>query len=227
VAPGSIAYWAVTQPPDRSQGGGRSSTDAVQMTRVRPVLISTDPVADRMKCGSIVHGRKASGCRPSWRMAAKVSALETTKGARGALRKAKNESGLFLRVLGLLVLGFVLLVFLLGVFLLVARRSSHGEGRERGGDEESFFELHGVWLRVGCRSIRRWRGGIAPQRRFGAGEYATSAACENFCDDRERRTVRRTAFPEIVSTRCAPNVMRKTQRAAKPLGFAAPEEMRQ
>ena len=47
VDPGSIEYSAVTQPLPlpRSQGGTRSSTEAVQSTRVRPISTRTDPIA--------------------------------------------------------------------------------------------------------------------------------------------------------------------------------------
>ena len=47
VARGSMPYSAVTQPLPvlRRNGGTRSSTLAVQMTRVRPASMSTDPSA--------------------------------------------------------------------------------------------------------------------------------------------------------------------------------------
>jgi hypothetical protein len=47
--PGSMPYSAVTQPRPLflRKGGTLSSTDAVQMTRVRPTSISTDPSAWR------------------------------------------------------------------------------------------------------------------------------------------------------------------------------------
>ena len=47
VARGSMPYSAVTQPlpVPRRNGGTRSSIDAVQITRVRPTSISTDPSA--------------------------------------------------------------------------------------------------------------------------------------------------------------------------------------
>ncbi len=47
VARGSMPYSAVTQPLPllRRNGGTRSSTLAVQITRVRPASISTDPSA--------------------------------------------------------------------------------------------------------------------------------------------------------------------------------------
>jgi len=44
---GSMPYSAVTQPlpVPRRNGGTRSSSEAVQITRVRPTSISTDPSA--------------------------------------------------------------------------------------------------------------------------------------------------------------------------------------
>ena len=56
---GSMPYSAVTQPlpcPSRNDGTF-SSTDAVQMTRVSPNAISTDPSAYRLKSGVMVTGR--------------------------------------------------------------------------------------------------------------------------------------------------------------------------
>jgi hypothetical protein len=52
----------------RIKGGTTSSTLAVQMTRVRPTSISTEPSADEMKLGVICIGRSWSGIRPSVRM---------------------------------------------------------------------------------------------------------------------------------------------------------------
>ena len=59
VEPGSIEYSAVTQPlPEpRSQGGIRSSTEAVQSTLVRPIETSTDPAANTVKSRSKRSGR--------------------------------------------------------------------------------------------------------------------------------------------------------------------------
>ena len=67
--PGSSEYSAVTHPfpPPRSQGGTRSSTEAVQSTFVRPVVTSTEPAAKTVKSRSKVAGRRSSGVRPSAR----------------------------------------------------------------------------------------------------------------------------------------------------------------
>ncbi len=65
VDAGSIPYSAVTQPVPRPaiQRGTDSSADAVQMTRVSPIVISALPVAGRTKPGSIVVGRSSSAAR--------------------------------------------------------------------------------------------------------------------------------------------------------------------
>src|SRR5688572_29734249 len=70
VARGIIAYSEVTQPLPllRRNGGTVSSTLAVQITRVRPTSIRTDPSAELMKPGVIFTGRICSGLRPSVRM---------------------------------------------------------------------------------------------------------------------------------------------------------------
>src|SRR6186997_3517650 len=70
VARGSMPYSAVTQPLPvlRRNGGTRSSTLAVQMTRVRPTSISTEPSAWARKPGVIVVGRRSVGARPSLRV---------------------------------------------------------------------------------------------------------------------------------------------------------------
>ena len=62
---GSIPYSAVTQPVPRPaiQRGTLSCTEAVQMTRVSPCVMSAEPVAGLTKCGSIVVGRRPSGAR--------------------------------------------------------------------------------------------------------------------------------------------------------------------
>src|SRR3954452_7594372 len=67
VDAGSIPYSAVTQPRPlpASQRGTPSWAEAVQMTRVPPCAISAEPVALRMKPGSIATGRISSGWRPS------------------------------------------------------------------------------------------------------------------------------------------------------------------
>ena len=66
VDAGSIPYSAVTQPRPLPaiQRGTLSWTDAVQMTRVSPCVMSADPAAGLTKCGSIVVGRRPSAARP-------------------------------------------------------------------------------------------------------------------------------------------------------------------
>ena len=63
---------AVTQPPDTCcsfiQRGTASSTMAEQITRVSPVLTSTEPVAFGAKPGVNVTGRSWEGVRPSCRV---------------------------------------------------------------------------------------------------------------------------------------------------------------
>ncbi len=70
VARGSMPYSAVTQPlPEpRRNGGTWSSIDAVQITRVRPTSMSTEPSACTLKSGVICVGRMASASRPSRRV---------------------------------------------------------------------------------------------------------------------------------------------------------------
>ena len=70
VLPGSIPYSAVTHPlPEpRRQPGTCSSTMAVQMTRVLPAAMSTEPVALVMKPVSMMIGRSSAGCLPSARI---------------------------------------------------------------------------------------------------------------------------------------------------------------
>src|SRR3954469_23230980 len=70
VARGSMPYSAVTHPLPvlRRNGGTRSSMLAVQITRVRPTSISTDPSACGRKPGVIVVGRRSVGARPSLRV---------------------------------------------------------------------------------------------------------------------------------------------------------------
>ena len=67
--PGSIEYSAVTQPfPDPFiHRGTSSSTEAVQSTRVRPKVTSTEPAAISVKSRSKVIGRSSPGARPSGR----------------------------------------------------------------------------------------------------------------------------------------------------------------
>ena len=65
VARGSMPYSAVTQPLPvlRRNGGTRSSTLAVQITRVRPASISTDPSACMVNDGVMRVGRSCAGAR--------------------------------------------------------------------------------------------------------------------------------------------------------------------
>ena len=65
VEAGSIPYSAVTHPRPLPaiQRGTLSCAEAVQITRVSPTEISAEPVAVRMKPGSIVTGRSPSGAR--------------------------------------------------------------------------------------------------------------------------------------------------------------------
>ncbi len=66
VEAGSIPYSAVTQPLPRPriQPGTLSCTEAVQITRVSPTLISAEPEAVRTNPGSMVIGRGWSAPRP-------------------------------------------------------------------------------------------------------------------------------------------------------------------
>ena len=65
VDAGSIPYSAVSQPLPRLaiQRGTPEVCEAVQITRVSPALISTEPVAVATKPGSIVTGRRPSAGR--------------------------------------------------------------------------------------------------------------------------------------------------------------------
>ncbi len=74
VEAGSIPYSAVTHPLPwpAIQRGTLSCTEAVQITRVSPAEINADPVAVRMKPGSMMQGRRSSGARP-WLRAAVCS----------------------------------------------------------------------------------------------------------------------------------------------------------
>jgi hypothetical protein len=65
VDAGSIPYSAVTQPRPRPEShlGTPSWCDAVQITRVSPWAMSTEPVAVLTKPGSIVVGRRSPGAR--------------------------------------------------------------------------------------------------------------------------------------------------------------------
>jgi hypothetical protein len=66
VDAGSIPYSAVThpRPEPASQRGTLSWAEAVHITRVSPIDMSAEPVAVRMKPGSIVAGRGSAGARP-------------------------------------------------------------------------------------------------------------------------------------------------------------------
>src|SRR5262245_28751743 len=65
-----MPYSAVTQPLPllRRKGGTRSSTLAVQITRVRPTSINTDPSACARKPGVIFVERSSEAERPSLRV---------------------------------------------------------------------------------------------------------------------------------------------------------------
>jgi hypothetical protein len=67
VARGIIEYSEVIQPLPlfRMNAGTTSSTLAVQITRVRPTSISTEPSADEINPGVIFTGRSWLGDRPS------------------------------------------------------------------------------------------------------------------------------------------------------------------
>src|SRR3954463_4189485 len=66
VEAGSIPYAAVSHPRPWPciQRGTDSSTEAVQITRVPPQLISAEPVAVATKPGSIVVGRSSPAAPP-------------------------------------------------------------------------------------------------------------------------------------------------------------------
>ncbi len=70
LEPGNIPYSAVTHPcaVSRRNGGTCSSTVAVQMTRVSPSSMRTEPCACRMKSVVILTGRSCPALRPSVRM---------------------------------------------------------------------------------------------------------------------------------------------------------------
>jgi len=65
VEAGSIEYSAVTQPLPRPciQRGTERSTEAVQITLVRPSEIRAEPSAVSTKPGSIETGRMSAGAR--------------------------------------------------------------------------------------------------------------------------------------------------------------------
>src|SRR5438552_13142340 len=69
VARGIMAYSEVIQPLPllRRNCGTVSSTDAVQITRVLPISMSTEPSAVEMKSGTMFTGRIWSGARLSER----------------------------------------------------------------------------------------------------------------------------------------------------------------
>ena len=102
VEAGSIPYSAVTQPrPLPAIHLGTSSfTEAVQITRVPPMEISADPVALRMKPGSIAISRSSSGARPSFLIRQPPSGLRTSTWRtspigswRNLLPRRRNSSG--------------------------------------------------------------------------------------------------------------------------------------
>jgi hypothetical protein len=66
VEAGSMPYSAVTQPRPfpAIQRGTASCADAVQITRVSPIVINADPVAVRTNPGSIAVGRSSPALRP-------------------------------------------------------------------------------------------------------------------------------------------------------------------
>ena len=66
VDAGSMPYSAVNQPLPLPaiQRGTLSCAEAVQITRVSPAEIRAEPVAVRMKPGSIAIGRSSPGPRP-------------------------------------------------------------------------------------------------------------------------------------------------------------------
>ncbi len=71
VAPGSIAYSAVSQPSPEPlrQRGTPASTLAVHRTRVLPNSTSTDPAGWEVKPRVRLMGRSSSSSRPSSRVA--------------------------------------------------------------------------------------------------------------------------------------------------------------
>src|SRR5271166_474462 len=107
VEAGSMPYSAVThpRPVPLIQRGTPSWAEAVQITRVSPIEIRAEPVAVRMKPGSIVVGRSSSGARP-WLRSSMRSIIPERYG-RGTLRalvlsnmlpdRAHPERGRFVR----------------------------------------------------------------------------------------------------------------------------------
>ena len=91
VEPGSIPYSAVTQPRPRPriQGGTASSTEAVQITRVRPTEIRALPWAVSTKPGRISTGRSWSGAASvgSHRRQVRRPARMPRRTARGSGRR--------------------------------------------------------------------------------------------------------------------------------------------
>ncbi len=77
VDAGSIPYSAVTQPRPfpAIHFGTDSSTEAVQITRVPPIEMSAEPVAVRMKPGSIVERPQLVGAAAVAAVAAHAAAL--------------------------------------------------------------------------------------------------------------------------------------------------------
>src|SRR3954451_8731110 len=94
VDAGSIPYSAVIQPRPLPaiQRGTDSCTDAVQITRVPPQLISAEPVAVLMNPGWIVTGRSWSAARPPLRSRAVISGRAPCWliGSRPGLREERH-----------------------------------------------------------------------------------------------------------------------------------------
>ena len=93
VEAGSIPYSAVSQPRPWPciQRGTDSSTEAVQITRVPPQLISAEPVAVSTNPGSIVVGRSSEAARPPLRSRLTGATPPARAGARQRLDVAERE----------------------------------------------------------------------------------------------------------------------------------------
>ena len=104
--PGSIEYSAVTQPlpVPLIHRGTSSSTDAVQSTRVRPKLTSTDPSAMSVKSRSKVMGRSSSTARPS-DLVMRTCSWSNKPFVGGGELDRRAEGGLGLGPVGLAVAG--------------------------------------------------------------------------------------------------------------------------
>src|SRR3954447_24239010 len=84
VEAGSMPYSAVIQPRPLPaiQRGTDSCTDAVQMTRVPPQVISAEPVAVLTNPGSMVTGRSSSAARPPLRSRVLVMTAVSSRSRR-------------------------------------------------------------------------------------------------------------------------------------------------